>query len=105
MIISDFVQTALSMLGSFIRIARIKRKMPQSELAERLNVSRQTVMAIEKGRPNVAVGVVFEAARILGIPLLNEEKKVISRWQELLGEFQALMPSRVDKGKEIDDDF
>lgn len=93
------------MLGGFIRVARIQRKMPQHELAERLNVSRQTVMAIEKGRPNVSIGIVFEAARILGIPILNEDKKVISRWQTILGEFEALLPTRVDKDTELDDDF
>ncbi len=105
MIISDFVQMSIKMLGGFIRVARIKREMPQSELAIRLNVSRQTVMAIERGSASVAIGVVFEAARILGIPILNEDNKVISRWQEILSEFQALLPTRVDPSKEIDDDF
>lgn len=105
MIISEFVQLSLSMLGGFIRVARIQRKMPQRELAERLNVSRQTVMAIEKGQPNVSIGIAFEAARILGIPILNEDKKVISRWQTILGEFEALLPTRADKETELDDDF
>jgi DNA-binding XRE family transcriptional regulator len=79
--------------------------MSQSELAQRLGVSRQTVIAIEKGSARVAIGAVFEAATILGIPLLSEEPGVIKQWHSILQNFNALLPSRINKAKKVDDDF
>ncbi len=41
--------------------------MSQTELGERVGVSRYTISCLEKGKPNVAIGTVFEAATIVGI--------------------------------------
>ncbi len=99
-------QTALSLLGQLIKTARGQHKMSQLELAERLGVSRQTVMALEKGSPKVGAGILFEAAHIMGVPLLSEDAKNLNQWQAVLAGFTAILPARIHSKKmEINDDF
>jgi transcriptional regulator with XRE-family HTH domain len=105
MIASIATETSLTVLGALIRAARMQQHMSQSELAQRLDVSRQTVIAIEKGSTRVAIGAVFEAATILGIPLLSNEPDEIKQWQTILQNFNAILPSRINTPKEVDDDF
>lgn len=106
MTLSSPTKTALLLLGQLIKTARQQRSMSQRELAERLGVSRQTVMAIETGKPNVAVGTVLEAAHIVGVPLLSDDKAALTQWQATLTGFKALLPERVHSKKvKIDDNF
>ena len=49
-------QNLLSQMGEQIRLARLRRHLPSELVAERANVSRATVTAIEKGSPSVAIG-------------------------------------------------
>ncbi|PZG41739.1 transcriptional regulator [Spongiactinospora gelatinilytica] len=44
-------------------------EMTQSELADRLGVTRQTVIAIEKGRYSPSLEMAFQIARVFGVPL------------------------------------
>lgn len=44
-------------------------EMTQEELARRVGVSRQTVVAIEKGRYNPSVGLALKLARVFGLPV------------------------------------
>lgn len=59
------VERTLQKLGSNIRIARIERKMPVADLADRMRVSERTVLAIEAGKPGVAIGNVAQALSVL----------------------------------------
>ena len=43
--------------------------MTQVELARRLGMTRQTVIAIEQGRYSPSLEVAFQLARIFGVPL------------------------------------
>nr|WP_272920263.1 helix-turn-helix transcriptional regulator [Streptomyces sp. SID5473] len=43
--------------------------MTQAELADRLGVTRQTVIAIEKGRYSPSLETAFRIARVFGVPL------------------------------------
>lgn len=52
-----------------IRELRGDAGMTQQELADRLGVSRQTVIAIEQGRYSPSLEVAFQIARALGRPL------------------------------------
>ena len=53
-----------------IRALRFARdEMTQAELAERLGVTRQTVIAIEQGRYSPSLEVAFQMARIFQVPL------------------------------------
>lgn len=44
-------------------------EMTQAELAERIGVTRQTVMAIEKGKYSPSLEVAFRIAQVFGVPL------------------------------------
>ncbi len=44
-------------------------EMTQAELAEQVGVTRQTVIAIEKGRYSPSLEVAFKIARVFGVPL------------------------------------
>jgi len=43
--------------------------MTQADLAQRLGVTRQTVIAIEQGRYSPSLEVAFQIARVFGVPL------------------------------------
>jgi len=52
-----------------VRDLRLKRGWSQAELAERLGVSRQTVIAIEKGRYDPSLPLAFRIAKVFGEPI------------------------------------
>ena len=53
-----------------IRALRFEHgEMTQAELAERLGVTRQTVIAIEQGRYSPSLEMAFQIARAFGVPL------------------------------------
>jgi DNA-binding XRE family transcriptional regulator len=89
-----------------IKVARTERGLSQSNLAQRLNISRYSIMALEKGSPTVAVGIVFEAAVIVGIPLFAEDTRTVQQLKQSMTHFNALLPQRVrHKNEPIDDNF
>jgi putative transcriptional regulator len=44
-------------------------EMTQADLAERIGVTRQTVIAIEQGKYSPSLEVAFKIARVFGVPL------------------------------------
>ena len=44
-------------------------EMTQADLAERIGVTRQTLIAIEQGRYSPSLEVAFRVARVFGVPL------------------------------------
>jgi putative transcriptional regulator len=44
-------------------------EMTQAELADRVNLTRQTIIAIEQGRYSPSLEVAFQIARVFGVPL------------------------------------
>ena len=44
-------------------------EMTQAELAERIGVTRQTVIAIEQGRYSPSLETAFQIAHVFGVPL------------------------------------
>lgn len=104
--ISQYTKNALKTLGKLIQVARQERAFSQAELAERLNVTRQTVIAIEKGDQKVSIGTAFEAAHLLAIPLFSKDDQPLSQWQTVLSGFSALLPKRTyHKKQKVSDDF
>lgn len=52
-----------------LRVLRAERGWSQSELAARLEVSRQTVIAIEKGRYDPSLPLAFKLADVFEQPI------------------------------------
>ncbi len=55
-----------------IRALRFARgEMTQAELARRIGVTRQTVIAIEQGRYSPSLEMAFQIAAVFGVPLVE----------------------------------
>ncbi len=52
-----------------LKVLRAERNWSQAELAQRLDVSRQAVNAIETGKHDPSLGVAFRIARVFGQPI------------------------------------
>jgi transcriptional regulator with XRE-family HTH domain len=57
----------LETFGENIKLARKRRKLTTMQVAERADISRNTLYLIEKGNPGVSVGAVFNVMRVLGL--------------------------------------
>jgi transcriptional regulator with XRE-family HTH domain len=64
--------TILTELGENIKLARLRRKLSAEQVAERANISRPTLLSIEKGLPGVAIA---SYAQVLFV--LNLEKDLL----------------------------
>lgn len=94
---------ALTVLGRQISSERRSKGWTQAELAERSGIVVATLANIEKGSPTSAIGIVFEVAALLGIPLVGASEPLT---RQLVDTRYALLPARVRRSKEeIDDDF
>ena len=54
-------------LGERLRLARLRRRMSATEMAERMGVSRMTLYSLEKGDLSVGLGVLVRALGVLGL--------------------------------------
>lgn len=88
---------ALRLLAGQIRLARKSHRMSEMDLAARIGVARSTLQLIEKGSPSVAVGLVFEAATVVGVPLFVPEATTLAPHLERIGDKLALMPKAIRK--------
>ncbi len=61
------IEDSLKVLGRNIRLARLKRRLPQETLAERAGVGLSTLTKIEKGNCGVAIGTVASVIQALGL--------------------------------------
>ena len=61
------VTRALRKLGSEIRDARRRRRIPVALMAERASISRTTLNRVEKGNPGVSMGIYATVIFVLGM--------------------------------------
>lgn len=52
-----------------LRVLRAERDWTQADLAEKLEVSRQTVNALETGKYDPSLPLAFRIARLFGLPI------------------------------------
>lgn len=103
---SSRTSQAIRLLGSLIKAARKRKKWSESELAERCGSTRTTVRKIEQGNPGTEIGLYFEIANLLGIPLLADDSNDLSEMQSRTDLELSVLPKRVRKGsEEVFDDF
>lgn len=104
-VLSPQTREALRILADSIRAARIRRGWTEAELAERLGVSRPTVVNLEAGQPGVALGTVLEAAALVGVPLFTDDAERRSVYGALKTTELALLPKAARPRRAVDDDF
>jgi transcriptional regulator with XRE-family HTH domain len=89
----DTAVQSLVRLGTRIRLARVRRKLRQEDLARQIGRTRATVIAIEHGSPTTEIGAYAAALWALG--LLRELDLVADPGLDRDG--QALSFSTADK--------
>lgn len=95
---------ATTLIGKQIKLARKKRKMSESVLAERAGISRATLQKIEAGEMTSSIGIVFELATIVGVSLFGDAQQ-LATGLDLTQSKIALMPKRVRQQTRVDDEF
>lgn len=102
----------ISLLAEMLVAARKSLKLRQSDLAQRVGVSRQTIARMEKGDATVAMGVFVVAAWVLDVPIFpgiasNHPEKDTRGVIQLIHYLNQQLPKRVRvmEEKRIDDDF
>lgn len=88
-----------------MRLARRERRWTVEELAERVGVSHVTIRKVERGDLTVGLGVAFEAATILGVPLFHEDADRRYLEARHLADRLAVLPERSRRSVRVDDDF
>ena len=61
------VTEQLRMLGERLRIARVRRRMSQDELARACGISRTTLVRVEAGSPGSTLGATYSVLWALGL--------------------------------------
>jgi DNA-binding XRE family transcriptional regulator len=57
----------LEELGTNIKLARLRRKFSTQQVSERANISRPTLLSIEKGSESVSIGLYLQVLMVLGL--------------------------------------
>ncbi|MBC8425903.1 helix-turn-helix transcriptional regulator [bacterium] len=103
---SQYTKEAAALLGRLIRLERKTRRWTASDLAERIGVSLVTLRRIENGDLSCSVGLVFEAAAVVGIPLFDSDRTPLATTLDRVTDTLSLMPQKIRKGeRDVDDDF
>lgn len=103
---SRYALEAMRLLGTAIRVKRIEQQITTQDLADRVGISRGLLRRIEQADPNCSIGVVFEVASILGIPLFHTDYDELIFHRKNMDEKLALLPHEVRQVKiEVKDDF
>lgn len=56
-------------MNNRLKVLRAERDWSQADLAERLDVSRQTVNALETGKYDPSLPLAFRISRLFGLPI------------------------------------
>ena len=103
---TSYTKTAASVLAGLIKLGRKTKKWTEKELAERAGISRATLQKIEKGDLGCEIGLFFEVAALVGVPLFEADLQKLTKENDFIQSKIALLPKSVRKAKQdVDDDF
>ena len=103
---SKYAKEAVFLLGQHIKLGRKKRKWSEQNLAARAGISRATLQKREAGEMSPSIGLVFEVAALVGVPLFEQDSQALATSIELAQSTIALLPKRIkNKAAVVDDDF
>lgn len=95
-----------ALLGKLIRHGRKQRQMTEQELADRVGIARSTLQRVERGDPKVEIGIMFEAASLVGVKLFESDEKRVQAHSARMDDRLALLPKHIYKsGKKVIDEF
>jgi DNA-binding XRE family transcriptional regulator len=92
------VKSGLRKLGSDIRDARLRRRIPSAVMAQRAFISRTTLVKVEKGDPGVGIGTY--AAVLFALGMLDRLRDLASARTDEIGLAleEERLPKRIDLG-------
>lgn len=97
---------ALKHFATLLKNKRVERRVSIADLCDRTGASRPTLTRMFEGEPTVNIGLYFETAWILGLPLFEPDEKRFKREQDHAMEVSKLLPRRVvEKKRPLNDDF
>jgi transcriptional regulator with XRE-family HTH domain len=103
---SLYTLEAAQLLGAQILQARRERRWSAQELADRVGVTRVTLAKVERGDPSVGLGVAFEAASLVGVPLFQDDRADLTADVDRARDRLALLPQRIRAPRgPVKDDF
>jgi len=99
------VAAQVAQLGQRIRIARIRRGWSVADLAVKAGMNRNTLTALELGKPGTAIGACFTVLWVLGLDRTLDG--VADPNADLHGKAleAARRPSRAGKPRKADQDY
>lgn len=99
------VQEILERLGRNIRTARMRRKLTQQGLAQRIGVTRFAVANIEKGKATTSIAAYMGALWVFG--LLDQVREIADPDRDEEGKVleHAHRPKRARSARSLSDDF
>jgi transcriptional regulator with XRE-family HTH domain len=95
----------VAQLGQRIRVARIRRGWSVADLASKAGINRNTLTALELGKPGTAVGVCFTVLWALGLD--KSLSAVADPDSDLHGKAleAARRPKRAGRARKANDDY
>lgn len=103
---SPYTLEAARLLGASVSLARRERRWSMQELADRAGITKFTLGKVERGDLTVGLGVAFEVAALVGVPLFHEDRARLSVDIDRARDRIALLPRRVRERREsVKDDF
>lgn len=90
------VKSALRQLGSDLRDARLRRRIPAGLLAERASISRTTLVKVEHGDPGVGMGTYAAVLFALGILDRLRDLAGVATDEVGLAMEEERLPKRID---------
>ena len=103
---SKQTKEAAGLFGSLIKLARKSRALTTTEVAERAGISRRTLHRIENGDLKSGIGLFFEVAVIVGVPLFGAEHRTLRNEIAHAKEKLSLLPRNIHKSRRgVKDDF
>ncbi len=103
---TKYAQEAVLLLGKQIKLCRKQKTWSEQNLADRMGISRTTLKKIERGEMGSSIGLVFEAAALVGVNLFEQDRVPMTISIDQTDNKIALLPKRVvSETKVVDDDF
>lgn len=100
------VNRAADLLGSQIKQARLERRWPVRELAERAGISTNTLRKVEQGDPTVMLGTALDVASLVGVPIFYEDPSRLAQEAHRSRERAVLLPQSIrSRDRDLDNDF
>ncbi len=96
---------AAELIGLGVARARRERRWSQADLAQRAGIARSTLHNLESGDPTVSMGIAFEVATLLGVPLFASDADRLPELVERERDRLALLPVNVRPRAEVDNAF